>query len=84
ATLGSSGISRPLSITTGAPPVAGQRVVPDPLVRPVLPMLDSVALPGGGGGNAAMKGERLAITTGPATQVGPDGKVGNRSSAATA
>ncbi|ATZ10606.1 peptidoglycan glycosyltransferase FtsI [Erwinia amylovora] len=84
ATMGSYGIYRPLSITKVDPPVAGQRVFPEPLVRTVLHMMESVALPGGGGVKAAIKGYRIAIKTGTAKKVGPDGKFVNRYIAYTA
>ncbi|CAO95795.1 peptidoglycan glycosyltransferase FtsI [Erwinia tasmaniensis] len=84
ATLGSYGIYRPLSITKVDPPVAGERVFPEPLVRTVLHMMESVALPGGGGVKAAIKGYRIAIKTGTAKKVGPDGKFVNRYIAYTA
>ncbi|OFC61116.1 peptidoglycan glycosyltransferase FtsI [Candidatus Erwinia dacicola] len=84
ATMGSYGIYRPLSITKVDPPVAGQRVFPEPLVRIVLHMMESVALPGGGGVKAAIKGYRIAIKTGTAKKVGPDGKYVNKYIAYTA
>ncbi|MCP2232011.1 peptidoglycan glycosyltransferase FtsI [Erwinia aphidicola] len=84
ATMGSYGIYRPLSITKVDPPVAGQRVFPEPLVRTVLHMMESVALPGGGGVKAAIKGYRIAIKTGTAKKVGPDGKYVNKYIAYTA
>ena len=50
ATIGSYGIYRPLSITKVDPPVPGERVFPESLVRTVVHMMESVALPGGGTG----------------------------------
>ena len=84
ATIGSLGVYRPLSITKVDPPVAGERVFPEPLVRTVVHMMESVALPGGGGVKAAIKGYRIAIKTGTAKKVGPDGKYVNRYIAYTA
>ena len=84
ATMGSYGIYRPLSITKVDPPVAGQRVFPESQVRTVLHMMESVALPGGGGVKAAIKGYRIAIKTGTAKKVGPDGKYVNKYIAYTA
>ncbi|MCG8156248.1 peptidoglycan glycosyltransferase FtsI [Brenneria goodwinii] len=84
ATIGSFGIYRPLSITKVDPPVAGERVFPDALVRTVVHMMESVALPGGGGTKAAIKGYRIAIKTGTAKKVGPDGKYINKYIAYTA
>lgn len=84
ATIGSMGIARPLSITRVDPPVSGERVFPEPLVRTVVRMMESVALPGGGGVKAAIKGYRIAIKTGTAKKVGPDGKYVNKYIAYTA
>ncbi|SPW48005.1 peptidoglycan synthetase FtsI [Escherichia coli] len=64
ATIGSYGIYRPLSITKVDPPVPGERVFPESIVRTVVHMMESVALPGGGGVKAAIKGYRIAIKTG--------------------
>ncbi|ETJ35175.1 Peptidoglycan synthase FtsI, partial [human gut metagenome] len=71
ATIGSYGIYRPLSITKVDPPVPGERVFPESIVRTVVHMMESVALPGGGGVKAAIKGYRIAIKTGTAKKVGP-------------
>ncbi|MCX8957555.1 peptidoglycan glycosyltransferase FtsI [Erwinia psidii] len=84
ATIGSYGVYRPLSITKVDPPVAGQRVFSEDLVRTVMHMMESVALPGGGGVKAAIKGYRIAIKTGTAKKVGPDGKYVNKYIAYTA
>lgn len=84
ATIGSYGIYRPLSITKVDPPVPGERIFPESTVRKVLHMMESVALPGGGGVKAAIKGYRIAIKTGTAKKVGPDGKYINKYLAYTA
>ncbi|MDH2068028.1 peptidoglycan glycosyltransferase FtsI [Pantoea sp. GD03673] len=84
ATIGSYGINRPLSITKVDPPVAGQRVFDASLVKTVMHMMESVALPGGGGVKAAIKGYRIAIKTGTAKKVGPDGRYVNKYIAYTA
>ncbi|UDG81385.1 Peptidoglycan D,D-transpeptidase FtsI [Candidatus Profftia lariciata] len=73
ATIGSLGIYRPLSITTVKSPILGKRVFPELIVRKVLHMMESVALPGGGGTKAAVKSYRIAIKTGTAKKVGADG-----------
>lgn len=78
ATIGSLGVYRPLSITKVDLPIAGKRIVPASVVRTVVHMMESVALPGGGGVKAAIKGYRIAIKTGTAKKVGPDGKYMNR------
>ncbi|WJH20263.1 peptidoglycan glycosyltransferase FtsI [Edwardsiella ictaluri] len=84
ATIGSMGIYRPLSITKVDPPVSGERVFPVALVRSVVHMMESVALPGGGGVKAAVKGYRVAVKTGTAKKVGPDGRYVNKYIAYTA
>lgn len=84
ATIGSQGIYRPLSITKVDPPVPGERVFPAALVRSVIHMMESVALPGGGGVKAAVKGYRVAVKTGTAKKVGPDGRYVNKYIAYTA
>ena len=84
ATIGSYGIYRPLSITKVDPPVPGERVFPESIVRTVVHMMESVALPGGGGVKAAIKGYRIAIKTGTAKKVGPDGRYINKYIAYTA
>ncbi|WP_068871891.1 peptidoglycan glycosyltransferase FtsI [Edwardsiella tarda] len=84
ATIGSQGIYRPLSITKVDPPVPGERVFPAALVRSVIHMMESVALPGGGGVKAAVKGYRVAVKTGTAKKVGADGRYVNKYIAYTA
>lgn len=84
ATIGSFGVYRPLSITKVDPPVPGERAFPESIVRSVVHMMESVALPGGGGTKAAVKGYRIAIKTGTAKKVGPDGKYINKYIAYTA
>ncbi|CNH96296.1 peptidoglycan synthetase [Yersinia frederiksenii] len=74
ATIGSFGIYRPLSITKVDPPVLGQRVFPEVLVQQVEHMMESVALPGGGGVKAAVRGYRVAVKTGTAKKIGPNGQ----------
>lgn len=74
ATIGSYGIARPLSITRVDPPVVGQRVMSETIAHQVEHMMESVALPGGGGVKAAVRGYRVAIKTGTAKKIGDDGK----------
>lgn len=74
ATIGSYGIFRPLSITRVDPPVVGQRVMSEQLVHEVEHMMESVALPGGGGVKAAVHGYRVAVKTGTAKKIDADGK----------
>ncbi|MBE2898035.1 peptidoglycan glycosyltransferase FtsI [Pasteurellaceae bacterium TAE3-ERU1] len=82
-TLGSFGIYRPLSITKVDPPVIGTRVFPEKTTRDVIHMMETVALPGGGGVAAAVKGYRVAIKTGTAKKI-EDGKYVNKYIAYTA
>ena len=74
ATIGSFGISRPLSITRVDPPVVGKRVISARIAHQVEHMMESVALPGGGGTKAAVRGYRVAVKTGTAKKIGDDGK----------
>ncbi|PVZ86662.1 peptidoglycan synthase [Serratia sp. S1B] len=74
ATIGAYGVYRPLSITKVTPPVLGQQVMSADVVKTVVHMMESDALPGGSGLSAAVPGYRLAIKTGTAEKMGPDGK----------
>ncbi|WP_370559820.1 peptidoglycan glycosyltransferase FtsI [Edwardsiella tarda] len=74
ATIGAFGLFRPLSITKVTPPVIGTRVIDEDIVRTVVHMMESDALPGGSGVAAAVPGYRLAIKTGTAEKMGSDGK----------
>ncbi|MEL4014592.1 peptidoglycan glycosyltransferase FtsI [Dryocola clanedunensis] len=84
ATIGSYGIARPLSITRVDPPVEGKRVMSSEITHEVEHMMESVALPGGGGIKAAVHGYRVAIKTGTAKKIGDDGKYVNKYIAYTA
>ncbi|WP_202300648.1 peptidoglycan glycosyltransferase FtsI [Dryocola clanedunensis] len=84
ATIGSFGIARPLSITRVDPPVEGKRVMSSEITHEVEHMMESVALPGGGGIKAAVHGYRVAIKTGTAKKIGDDGKYVNKYIAYTA
>lgn len=84
ATIGSMGIRHPLSITWIKKPVTSIRVFPSSIVRMVIHMMESVALPGGCGVRAAIKGYRIAIKTGTAKKVGPNGNYINKYIAYTA
>ncbi|MBM3072713.1 peptidoglycan glycosyltransferase FtsI [Enterobacter sp. RHBSTW-00994] len=74
ATIGSYGLERPLSITRIDPPVIGHRVMPENIAHEVEHMMESVALPGGGGIKAAVRDYRVAVKTGTAKKIGDDGK----------
>ncbi len=73
ATIGSYGVYRPLSITKVDPPVPGERIFPESTVR-------TFSYDGKRGAarrrgvKAAIKGYRIAIKTGTAKKVGPDGR----------
>lgn len=68
-TLGSFGIYRPVSITKIDPPVIGKRVFPEEITRTVVRMMESVALPGGGGVKAGVQDYRVAVKTGTAKKL---------------
>ncbi|WP_409529664.1 peptidoglycan glycosyltransferase FtsI [Superficieibacter sp.] len=74
ATIGGFGVEKPLSITRIDPPVMGKRVMPEEIVHQVEHMMESVALPGGGGTKAAVRDYRVAVKTGTAKKIGDDGK----------
>lgn len=74
ATIGGFGVYRPLSITRIDPPVMGQQVMSEQIVHQVEHMMESVALPGGGGIKAAVHDYRVAVKTGTAKKIGADGK----------
>lgn len=74
ATIGGYGVNRPLSITRIDPPVVGQQVMSANIVHEVEHMMESVALPGGGGIKAAVHNYRVAVKTGTAKKIGDDGK----------
>lgn len=84
ASIGGLGINRPLSITRTDPPVLGERVMPEKITNEVAHMLESVALPGGGGMKAAVHNYRVAVKTGTAKKIGQDGKYVNKYIAYTA
>lgn len=73
ATIGSYGVYRPLSIIKIKTPPYEKRVFPKKYVQKVINMMESVAKPGGGGVQAAIKGYRVAVKTGTAKKVGING-----------
>ncbi|MBS2140707.1 peptidoglycan glycosyltransferase FtsI, partial [Escherichia coli] len=79
-----SGVFSPPLVSKSDPPGPGERCLPESIVRPVVHMVERVALPGGGGVKAAIKGYRIAIKTGTAKKVGPDGRYINKYIAYTA
>lgn len=76
--IGSYGIYRLLSIIKVDFSVFGERVFSEFIVRIVVYMMESVALLGGGGVKAAIKGYRIVIKIGIAKKVGSDGRYINK------
>ena len=64
ATLGSGGISRPLTILKQTEPMPGERIMQEHNVRAVVEMMESVFEPGGTAPNAKVDGYRVAGKTG--------------------
>lgn len=83
-TIGNMGKSKPLSIVKIDTPVIGNQVFPESLVRTVVDMMEGIALPGGIGHKAAVKGYRIAVKTGTVKKVGIQGKYVNKYIAYTA
>lgn len=71
--IGSYGIYRPLSIIKIDHPLYEKRIFPKQYVKNVIHMMETVAHPGEGGSQAAIKGYRVAIKTGTAKKVGIHG-----------
>ncbi|WMY95978.1 MAG: peptidoglycan glycosyltransferase FtsI [Arsenophonus sp.] len=80
ATIGSFGIYRPLSIIKVDPSMVslGVRIFPKEIIQTIVRMMETVALPGGGGVRAAVKGYRIAIKTGTTKKVGNNGHYVNQ------
>ncbi|BAH83254.1 penicillin-binding transpeptidase domain-containing protein [Candidatus Ishikawella capsulata] len=72
AIIATHGLARPLSIIKVNRPVPGKQIFPANIVKNVLHMMESVALPGGVGIKAAVKGYRVAVKTGTVKKVGPN------------
>uniref|UniRef100_A0A1B0C1S4 Phospho-N-acetylmuramoyl-pentapeptide-transferase n=1 Tax=Glossina palpalis gambiensis TaxID=67801 RepID=A0A1B0C1S4_9MUSC len=73
ATIGSMGFMYPLSIIKMNQPIIGKQIFSPIIIRKVIRMMESVALPGGSGVQAAVNGYRVAVKTGTAKKVGSDG-----------
>lgn len=84
ATIGGMGQAKPLSILKVHTPVIGTQIFPQALVRTVVDMMEEIALPGGVGYRAAVKGYRVAVKTGTVKKVGMHGKYINKYVAYTA
>ncbi len=65
-TIGSNGVSRPISFLRVDQPVGGERVFEDRVGRQLVHMLESVVTPEGTGGRASIPGYRVAGKTGTA------------------
>ncbi|QCI21531.1 peptidoglycan glycosyltransferase FtsI [Buchnera aphidicola (Hyadaphis tataricae)] len=74
ATIGSYGVYRSLSIFKVQRPEKEIRIFSKKYVKQVIKMLEKVAIKGGGGLKAAVKGYRVAVKTGTVKKIGKNGK----------
>ncbi len=74
ATIGGFGLERPLSITRIDSTRYRAPVMPEEIAHEVEHMMESVALPGGGGVKAAVRDYRVAVKTGTAKKIDDSGK----------
>jgi cell division protein FtsI (penicillin-binding protein 3) len=73
ATLGSRGISRPITLMRVDQPVAGERVIEDRVAQELLEMMESVVSLDGTGIRASLSGYRVAGKTGTAWKASAGG-----------
>ncbi|BAC24358.1 ftsI [Wigglesworthia glossinidia endosymbiont of Glossina brevipalpis] len=78
ATIGNIGLMNPLSIIKVNEPINGKQISSPSIIRKVINMMESVALPGGSGVKASVQGYRVAVKTGTAKKVGPYGNYINK------
>jgi cell division protein FtsI (penicillin-binding protein 3) len=74
ATIGSYGVYRSLSIFKVQRPAEEKRIFSKKYVKQVIKMLEKVAIKGGGGLKAAVKGYRVAVKTGTVKKIDKNGK----------
>jgi len=83
ATIGSYGIYRPVSLQKVNEPVKGQRIIDEKTAKTVVELMEAVAV-SGGGTKASVPGYSVAVKTGTAKKLGPNGKYINQYIAYTA
>lgn len=84
AIIGSYGIYRPLSIIKVNANAPGTRIFPKNIIKTVIHMMESVALPGGAGAIPPIKDYTIAIKTGTVKKIDHNGHYTNKYIAYTA
>ncbi|MFT6916085.1 MAG: cell division protein FtsI (penicillin-binding protein 3) [Motiliproteus sp.] len=70
---GGGGVRRDLSLLKTAKPMPGERIMPEPVARQILDMMEQVTLKGGTGSRAQVPAFRVGGKTGTVHKVGSDG-----------
>lgn len=83
ATIGNYGIYKPISILKVTEPIEGKRVVSESIAKTVIKLMEAVAVTGGGV-KASVPDYSVAVKTGTAKKLGPNGKYINEYIAYTA